>query len=136
MRIICYENSSTTTGKRLFDEIERNFPDDEVKGCRKLSDFAASLLAYHSGKTAFVYVVKDSDDLMDLSAMQSLLMDENVVVVLPEGSAAVEYREFKPACVAYRDNDFSSIKHVLDDLHRAYGNCRSLQARMMKSGLI
>ncbi len=124
--ILCIQDESGTTGKRLLKSIREQFPDIEIEHHNSVEDLQkrVCLPAYNKESEIVIVLVDNSERLERLIEIKGCLAGRRLVLALHEMSREILSRSLllRPRYVSYGESQFSDLLCVLEKMINA--SCR------------
>jgi hypothetical protein len=115
MNIIFFLSVSNEQGERLERVVELFFPRRRIEKCRDLKELGKKLHEPYNYKDVVLLSPAGKEELSSLLALQDLLSDMRVILVLPDRddeTVAMGHR-LRPRMVSYNDGDYLDVAAVL-----------------------
>lgn len=117
MRVIVYSREEKAA-LDLVEAIQSLAPAAEVESSASFSRCEAMLVEAETGGVVMVALVADREELADLFLFRERFMDIQLILILPEDSAATIClgHRLQPRFVGFRDNGFCNVSAVVTRL--------------------
>lgn len=116
--IIVYSNGKNGIWSKLREVVEAVSPSVTVETFRSISDLSARLHKPAFNSPIVVLLAMNREDLENIVAIQDLLFDSRIVLILPdkEDDTMALGHTMRPRFVSCRDSSFSDIAAVLNKM--------------------
>ena len=115
MNILFYGSTGNTAAKKLLKTICMQVPPVKIEKYNEIDSLSERLRQFSKTPPIIVILITNLQELSALIAVQSLLSDIRIIIILPDRKKDTVAKGFKlyPRFVSYADSDFTDIAAVL-----------------------
>ncbi|HYA13498.1 MAG TPA: hypothetical protein VEF33_04080 [Syntrophales bacterium] len=115
MKVLLYSSIEVASGKRLQRAIEMLVSKDRIEIYRTIGDFSIRLHQPFDETVIAVLLVCSKKDLMDILSLQELLLDMQIILILPDtdNDTVTKGHTLRPRLIIHCDSDFLEVTGAL-----------------------